>query len=80
MQVQLITPEKILFEGDASYVQIPGQMGEFGVLPNHTPLISTLREGTIGIDSEGSARKEFHVVSGVAEVLPDRVTLLVEVA
>lgn len=78
MQVQLITPEKILFAGDATYVQIPGKMGEFGVLPNHAPFISTLREGTIGVDVEGGARKEFHVTSGVAEVLPDRVTLLVE--
>lgn len=80
MRVQLITPEKILFEGDAAYVQVPGTLGEFGVLPNHAPLISTIREGNIGIDLANGEKHEFHVISGVAEVLPERVTLLVETA
>ena len=80
MKVQLITPEKILFEDDAAYVQVCGSQGEFGVLPNHAPFISTLKEGNITIDLVGGEKKEFHVVSGVAEVLPERVTLLVETA
>lgn len=78
MKVQLITPEKILFEGDAAYVQVCGSQGEFGVLPNHAPFISTLKEGDISVELIGGEKKEFHVISGVAEVLPERVTLLVE--
>ena len=80
MQVKLITPEKVLFEGDAAYVQVCGSQGEFGVLPNHAPFISTLKEGNITIDLAGGEKKEFHVASGVAEVLPDSVSLLVETA
>ncbi len=79
MQVKLITPEKILFEGDASYVQVCGAQGEFGILPNHAPFISTLREGNISINLAGGDTKEFHVVSGVAEINDNNVTLLVEV-
>ena len=79
MNVQLITPEKVLFEGDASYVQVCGTQGEFGVLPNHAPFISTLKEGNITVDVVGGGKQEFHVTGGVAEVLPEKVTLLVEV-
>lgn len=79
MQVKIITPEKILFEGDASYVQVCGSQGEFGVLPNHAPFISTLKEGVVGVEIVGGAKQEFAVKGGVAEVLPESVTLLVEV-
>lgn len=78
MHLQLITPEKILFEGEAAYVQIPGADGEFGVLPGHAPVISTLREGVIAIELSDGEKKEFPVTSGVAEVTPERCTLLVE--
>lgn len=78
MQVQLITPEKILFEGAASYVQVPGALGEFGVFPGHEPLISTLSPGMVAIELSNGEKREFPVASGVAEVLPERVTLLVE--
>jgi F-type H+-transporting ATPase subunit epsilon len=77
MQVQLISPEKTLFEGVANYVQIPGILGEFGVLPNHAPFISTLKEGTVAIDLAGGEKKEFPVTGGVAEVQAQRVTILV---
>ena len=77
MKCQLITPEKILFEGEASYVSVPGSEGEFGVLDGHAPLISTLKEGVVGIELASGEKKEFSVVSGVAEVTPARCTLLV---
>ena len=78
MQVKIITPEKILFEGVANYVQVCGSQGEFGVLPNHAPFISTLKEGVIGVEIAGASKQEFVVKGGVAEVLPESVTLLVE--
>ncbi|MEZ5691426.1 MAG: ATP synthase F1 subunit epsilon [Rickettsiales bacterium] len=78
MRVQIITPEKILFEGSASYVQIPGQMGELGVLPNHAPLVSALKDGEIEVSLESGGKETFPIDSGIAEVTPDKVTLLVE--
>ena len=80
MHLQLITPEKILFEGAVTQAQLPGSEGEFGVLPGHAPTIATLQEGTVAIDPEGDARLEFAISGGVAEVTPERVTLLVTVA
>lgn len=78
MQVQLISPEKTLFEGIATFVQIPGVMGEFGVLPGHAPFISTLKAGNISIDLASGGKQEFPVTGGVAEVQPEKVTILVE--
>lgn len=80
MKLQVITPEKILFEGEASYVQIPGTEGEFGVLDGHAPVVSTLKEGVVTVDLASGEKKEFSVTGGVAEVVPERCTLLVEVA
>ncbi len=77
MKVKLITPEKTLFEGDASYVQVCGSQGEFGVMPNHAPLVSSLKEGNIAIELASGEKKEFYVRSGVAEVRDNNVTLLV---
>lgn len=78
MQVQLITPEKTLFKGTASYVQVPGIAGEFGVMPNHESFISLLKAGVVGIDEAGSPRQEFPITGGVAEIANDNVTLLIE--
>ncbi len=80
MELKIITPEKVLFAGDASMVTVPGADGEFGVLPGHSPVISTLRPGEIVIDLEGGEQKRIPVEGGVAEVTPERVTLLIEAA
>lgn len=78
MQLQLITPEKILFEGEAQQVQVPGTEGEFGVLTGHAPFISTLKPGVITITLEDGATQKIGVLGGIAEVLPERCTLLIE--
>jgi F-type H+-transporting ATPase subunit epsilon len=77
MHLQLITPEKILFEGAIAQVQVPGSEGEFGVLPGHAPTIATLKEGTVGVELASGEKKEFVIAGGVAEVTPERLTLLV---
>lgn len=79
MKAQLITPEKILFEGEIRGVQVPGTEGDFGVLPGHAPFVSTIREGVIEIEAADGEKQNFPVVSGVAEVVPDHIRLLVEV-
>ncbi|MCE2927571.1 MAG: ATP synthase F1 subunit epsilon [Rickettsiales bacterium] len=80
MKLQLITPEKTLFDGEAEYIAVPGAEGEFGVMDGHAPVIATLKEGTVAIELSGGEKKEFQVSGGVAEVLPERCTLLVEAA
>ena len=80
LQVELITPEKILFSGAAHMVTAPGTLGMFGVLPGHEPFISTLRPGVIVIESENGEQKKIAVLSGIAEVVPDHCILLTETA
>jgi F-type H+-transporting ATPase subunit epsilon len=80
MRLQLITPEKILFDGDVEMVTIPGAEGEFGVLSGHAPFVSTLREGEIVIDIARGEQKKIPVKDGIAEVTPDKCTVLIEAA
>ncbi|MFO0388114.1 MAG: ATP synthase F1 subunit epsilon [Alphaproteobacteria bacterium] len=80
MQVKLITPEKIFFSGDAVQVDAPGTEGVFGVLPGHAPFISTLKAGLVNIELASGEHKRFVVLSGIAEITPESVTLLAEVA
>ena len=80
MKVQLITPEKILFEGEADMLTAPGTEGDFGVLAGHMPFLSTLRPGTVTVELSGGGKQEVAIAGGVAEVVPDRATLLIEAA
>jgi len=77
MDVKIITPESTLFTGTAEQVQVPGALGDFGVLPGHAPFISTIRPGVVTIEAAGKVSK-IAVVGGIAEVTPERCTLLIE--
>ncbi len=79
MQVQLITPEATFFSGEAQLVQVPGTLGDFGVLDGHAPFLSTIRPGVITIETAEGARK-MAVAGGIAEVQPERLILLAESA
>ncbi len=78
LELKIVTPDQSLsYEVDE--VAMPGQEGDFGVLPGHTPLFAGLRTGTMWYRQGGE--KHFLAVSvGFAEVLPDRVTVLAQVA
>jgi F-type H+-transporting ATPase subunit epsilon len=80
MQVELITPEKVIFSAKADMIVVPGTLGDFGVLPGHAPFVSTIRPGVITIDVEGGQQHRVVVVGGLAEVVPDRCTVLAEQA
>ncbi|HAD98098.1 MAG TPA: hypothetical protein DCG19_11875 [Cryomorphaceae bacterium] len=69
MQLEIITPETVIFNGTADAVQLPGKEGLFQVLDNHAPLISTLKEGVVKIDLPDSYKK-FNELSGHIE--PDK--------
>lgn len=78
LQLNIVTPDQSLsFEVDE--VSMPGQVGDFGVLPGHTPLFAGLRTGTMWY-RQGSEKHYLAVSVGFAEVLPDRVTVLAQVA
>jgi len=69
----------MVFEGDADVVVLPGVEGEMGILPNHAPLLSTLKFGILTVRYQGK-EEHFTVAGGVVEVQPDIVTVLADAA
>ena len=78
MQFDLITPEATFFSGAAVQIDMPGTLGDFGVLPGHIPLISTLRMGVIKIYTGKDTTKRVFVAGGVAKVKSDSCTIVTE--
>src|ERR1700685_4572652 len=78
-QLEIVTPEKKVVDTTAEEVQIPGKSGYLGVLPGHAPLITELAVGEITFRA-GAEEQRLAVAWGLAEVLPDRVTILAETA
>lgn len=74
---ELVSPERVVFSGDASEVIVPGMDGQFTVMAGHAPVISTLRPGTLVIKSASGERRVF-VRSGIVEVEPDSLTILAQ--
>ena len=77
LQLTIVTPAQIAYEGTADEVQAPGWTGEFGVKPDHAALLTLSRPGVVTIH-EGGSQRRFLVGKGVAEAGPDRLTLLVD--
>jgi F-type H+-transporting ATPase subunit epsilon len=75
--LEVVTPEGLLLREEVDHVQAPGELGYFGVLPGHTPFLSTLGVGVITYD-KGSDRRRLTCFWGFCEVLPDRVNILAE--
>jgi F-type H+-transporting ATPase subunit epsilon len=77
-QLEFITPESKYFSGAVAMVEVPGMMGDFGVLAGHAPFISTIRPGVVSVHvTEGETNKIF-VAGGIAEVNPSTCTILAE--
>ena len=79
MQLEILTPERPLLDEQVDEVVLPGKGGELGILPEHTPLITELQTGVLTY-RQGADKKSVHVSGGFAEVLPDRVSVLADVA
>ena len=77
MNVSVLSPEKALFEGEASKVKVPGKAGKFEILNNHAPLVSSLEEGTIIIVTP-EGKEEFQIKEGFIEVLRNEVSILIQ--
>ena len=79
IELQIVTPERMLVQEQVDEVQIPGAEGYFGVLPGHTPLLAALAVGELWY-RKGSEKTYLSIAYGFAEVLPDRVTILARLA
>jgi len=80
VQFELVSPERLIVSAEVEMVVVPGTGGNFGVLPGHSPLISTIRPGTIDIYQGGAVSERIFIVGGLAEVTPERCTVLADEA
>jgi F-type H+-transporting ATPase subunit epsilon len=78
MYLEIISPEKTLYEGDVLSVVLPGTDGSFGVLKNHAAMISSLKEGSIKIIEADKREIQFEIKGGTAEVLQNNIIVLAE--
>jgi F-type H+-transporting ATPase subunit epsilon len=76
VQFELVSPEALVLSVDADMVVVPGAEGDFGVLPRHSRLISSVRPGVINVYQGGSVDRRIFVSGGFAEVTPERCTVL----
>ncbi len=78
MNIVVLTPEKEVYQGAAQAVNVPGVGGQFEILNNHAPLVSSLKEGQVKLTLEDGGTKKFHIARGFVEVLKNEVSLLVQ--
>ena len=79
LHVDIVSAEQAIFSGEAVRVIAPGEAGELGILPEHTPLLTRIRPGTVRIQAaEGGEEEVIYVSGGMMEVQPDRVTVLAD--
>ena len=79
IRCEIVSQDRIVYQGDADIVVLPGAAGEMGILPNHSPVLSVLQLGVIRVRVKGE-EQYFTVAGGVAEVQPDQVTVLADAA
>ncbi len=77
LQFDLVSPERLVISERVDSVTIPGVEGDFGVLPNHSPVIAMIREGELIVENDGTQRS-FALSGGFADVTPEGVTVLAE--
>ncbi len=81
IHVDVVSAEESIFSGEAKFVALPGENGELGILPRHTPLITRIRPGAVRIDkADGSGEEFVFVAGGILEVQPGVVTVLADTA
>ena len=79
IELQIVTPDKVLVREQVDEVEIPGTEGYFGVLPGHTPMLASLAVGEMWY-RKGQEKTYLSLANGFCEVLPDRVTILAQIA
>jgi F-type H+-transporting ATPase subunit epsilon len=79
IRVEIVSQDRLVFEGDVDIVVAPGADGEMGILPHHTPLLTSLKPGILRVRSQGR-EEDFAISGGVMEVQPNLVTVLADAA
>jgi F-type H+-transporting ATPase subunit epsilon len=81
IHVDVVSAEESIFSGEAKFVALPGEMGELGIYPRHTPLITRIKPGAVRIERADNGEEEFvFVAGGILEVQPNHVTVLADTA
>jgi F-type H+-transporting ATPase subunit epsilon len=81
IHVDVVSAEQLIFSGEAEFVALPGEAGELGIYPKHTPLITRIKPGAVRIKVSVQAQEEFvFVAGGILEVQPNAVTVLADTA
>jgi len=78
MKLEILTPEKKLFNGEVRSVQVPGKSGRFEMLNNHMPIVSSLNKGSIKITDTNNKTQEIRINSGVIELKNNSIIILAE--
>jgi F-type H+-transporting ATPase subunit epsilon len=78
MKIEIITPDKKVYEGDIKSIRVPGKKGSFQVLKDHAPIISTLDNGTVIMVDQDDNEKRYEIDGGVIEVKMNKIILLAE--
>ncbi|HTR06029.1 MAG TPA: F0F1 ATP synthase subunit epsilon [Paraburkholderia sp.] len=80
IKVDVVSAEESIFDGQAKFIALPGEAGELGILPGHTPLITRIRPGAVRIVAEDGEEEFVFVAGGILEVQPGAVTVLADTA
>ncbi len=80
MQVDVVSAEELIYSGEATFVALPGEVGELGIYPRHTPLISRIKAGSVRIHKPDGEQEFVFVAGGILEVQPNGVTVLSDTA
>ncbi|MFM0741908.1 F0F1 ATP synthase subunit epsilon [Paraburkholderia xenovorans] len=80
IKVDVVSAEEQIFSGQAKFVALPGEAGELGILPGHTPLITRIRPGAVRIEAENGDEEFVFVAGGILEIQPGAVTVLADTA
>ena len=79
LKLKIVSPERIEFEGEVESVLVPGTLGQFEILTNHAPIISSLDKGKVVYSLSGSEKKSLEICGGFVEVQKNVVSLCVEI-
>jgi F-type H+-transporting ATPase subunit epsilon len=80
LHVDVVSAEALIFSGEAKFVALPGENGELGILPRHTPLITRIKPGAVRIEKLDGSEEFIFVAGGILEVQPGTVTVLADTA
>ena len=78
MTLEILTPDKTIYQGEVTSVTVPGTLGSFEVLKDHAPIISTLEDGKVIIRTGNKAEEILFIKGGVVEVLDNKIIVLAE--